>query len=209
MKKEDVMKIEGMTEELAAKVAEASAEELKEFIPKYRYDEVNEAKKNAEALVKERDKQLEDLKKSTGDNEELKKQIETLQSENKQAKSEYEANIKSMRVDSAINIALTAAGAKNATAAKALLKDIDKAELLEDGTIKGLAEQIEGLKKSDSYLFNAEEGGAPAPKGATPAGSSKGGVPGTMTKEEFAKLGYADRVNLFETNRELYDSLAK
>ena len=60
MKKEDLMKIEGMTDDLAAKVAEASAEELKNFIPKTRFDEVNEAKKNAEALVKERDKQLEE-----------------------------------------------------------------------------------------------------------------------------------------------------
>ena len=32
MKKEDLMKIEGMTEELAAKVAEQSAEELKSFV---------------------------------------------------------------------------------------------------------------------------------------------------------------------------------
>ena len=78
MKKEDLMKIEGMTEELAVKVAKASLEELNAYVPKERITEVTEAKNNAEALVKERDKQLEELKKSTGDNEALKAQIEQL-----------------------------------------------------------------------------------------------------------------------------------
>ena len=41
MKKEDFLKL-GLTEELAVKAAEASTEELKGFIPKNRFDEVNE-----------------------------------------------------------------------------------------------------------------------------------------------------------------------
>lgn len=170
MKKEDLMKIEGMTEELAVKVAEASAEELKEFIPKVRFDEVNEAKKNAEALVKERDKQLEDVKKSTGDNEELKKQIEQLQEDNKAAKQKYESDIKQMQINNAVQSALKDAGAKNVTALMALLTGLDKAELAEDGTVKGLADQIQALQKSDSYLFDAKtEPQLPKPSGATPA----------------------------------------
>ena len=64
MKKEDLMKIEGMTEQMADVISQQSAEELKGYIPKTRFDEVNEAKKNAEALVKERDKQLEDVKQA-------------------------------------------------------------------------------------------------------------------------------------------------
>ena len=150
MKKEDLMKMEGMTEDLAAKIAELSAEELKGYIPKTRFDEVNEAKKNAEALVKERDKQLEDVKKSTGDNEELKKQIEQLQEDNKATVKKYEADIKQMQINNAVHTALKDAGAKNVTALMALLKDLDKAELAEDGTVKGLAEQIQELQKSDS-----------------------------------------------------------
>ena len=148
MKKEDLMKMEGMTDDLATKIAELSAEELKGFIPKTRFDEVNEAKKNAEALVKERDKQLEDVKKSTGDNEELKKQIEQLQEDNKRVVKEKEAEIKQLQINNAVQTALKDAGAKNVTATIALLKDLDKAELAEDGTIKGLAEQIQELQNS-------------------------------------------------------------
>ena len=178
MKKEDLMKIEGMTEELAAKVAEQSAEELKSFVPKARFDEVNEAKKNAESQVKDRDKQLEDLKKSSGDNAELKKQIESLQEENKTTKQKHEAEIKKLRLNNAVQSALKDAGAKNTLAVMALLKDMDKAELAEDGSVKGLKEQIENLQKTEGYLFASQPGGAPA--GASPAGSGSG-VPGAET----------------------------
>jgi hypothetical protein len=208
MKKEDLMKIEGMTEELASKIAEQSAEELKDYIPKSRFDEVNEAKKNAESLVKERDKQLEDVKKASGDNEELKKQIEQLQEDNKAAKQKYDADIKKMQIDNAVHSALKDAGAKNVTALMALLKDMDKAELAEDGTVKGLAEQIQELQKSESYLFNTKAEPQNKPTGATPANSGSN-VPGTITKEQFNKMGYKERNELFNSNRELYDSLVE
>lgn len=211
MKKEDLMKIEGMTDDLATKVAEASAEELKEFIPKSRFDEVNEAKKNAEALVKERDKQLEDVKKSTGDNEELKKQIEQLQEDNKATVKKYESDIKQMQINNAVQAALKDAGAKNVTALMALLKDMDKAELADDGTVKGLADQIQALQKSESYLFDVKsEPQQPKPSGATPAnGGSQTHVPGTITKEQFNRMGYKERNELYNTNKELYDSLVQ
>lgn len=182
MKKEDLMKIEGMTDDLATKIAEQSADELKGYIPKTRFDEVNEAKKNAEALVKERDKQLEDVKKSTGDNEELKNQITQLQAENKASKEKYEADIKKMQIDNAVASALKDAGAKNVTALTALLKDMDKAELDDNGSVKGLAEQIQALQKSDSYLFDIESKQKPKASGATPAsGGSTPGAEGSWT----------------------------
>ena len=206
MKKEDLMKVEGMTDDLATKIAEVSAEELKGYIPKTRFDEVNEAKKNAEALVKERDRQLEDVKKSTGDNEELKKQIEQLQEDNKAAKQKYEADIKQMQINNAVQSALKDAGAKNVTAIMALLKGMDKAEIAEDGTVKGLADQIQELQKSDSYLFNIKKQEPPRISGATPANSGSV-VPGTITKEQFNRMGYKEREELYNTNKELYDSL--
>ena len=205
MKKEDLMKIEGMTDDLASKIAEASAEELKGYIPKTRFDEVNEAKKNAEALVKERDKQLEDVKKNSGDNEELKNQITQLQAENKASKEKYEADIKKMQIDNAVQSALKDAGAKNTTALMALLT-LDKAELAEDGTVKGLAEQIQSLQKSESYLFDIKNNEPPKASGATPANSGSN-VPGTITKEQFNRMGYKEREELYNTNKELYDSL--
>ena len=205
MKKEDLMKIEGMTEELATTIAEQSVEELKGYIPKTRFDEVNEAKKNAEALVKERDKQLEDVKKSTGDNEELKKQIETLQEQNKTAKAEYEANIKRVQKENIDTLLLTEQGAKNAKAVIALLDAVDD-KLEGDDYRAARLEQIQALQKSESYLFDIKNNEPPKASGATPANSGSN-VPGTITKEQFNRMGYKEREELYNTNKELYDSL--
>lgn len=110
----------------------------------------NEALK---AQVSERDTQLETLKNSTGDADALKQQIATLQQENKAKEEAHAAEINQLKIDHAVEAALVASKAKNNVAVKALLKDLDKAELAEDGTIKGLSEQIEALQKSDAYLF--------------------------------------------------------
>ena len=94
------------------------------------------------------------MKNSTGDVEALREQIATLQADNKTKDETHAAEIKQLKIDSAVLTALTGAKAKNKTAVKALLKDLDKAEFAEDGTIKGLAEQIEVLKP---HIENIEE----------------------------------------------------
>lgn len=123
------------------------------------------------AQVADRDGQLETLKNSTGDVEAMKQQIATLQADNKAKDDAHAAEIKQLKIDAAIESALTGAKAKNNTAVKALLKDLDKAELGEDGTIKGLAEQIEALQKSDAYLFDTTTTKKTQVKGATPGES--------------------------------------
>ena len=206
MKKEDFVKL-GISEELAVECEKASLEELKSFIPKSRFDEVNNAKNTAEALVKERDGQLETLKNSSGDVEALKQQIQTLQDENKAKDDAHAAEIKQLKIDNAIESALTGAKAKNNLAVKALLKDLDKIEIAEDGTIKGLAEQIESLQKSDEYLFEAKE--TKKMKGAKLGEGADPDLNGGLTKEQFNKMSYKEKVNLFNENKELYDSLSK
>lgn len=170
MKKEEFVKL-GITEELAAKAEAASQEELKGFIPKARFDEVNNEKKKLELDVRDRDSQLETLKNSTGNVEEMKQQIADLQADNKKKDEDHAAEIKQLKIDAAVDAALTGAKAKNTTAVKALLKDLDKAELAEDGTIKGLSEQIEALQKSDEYLFEAKDTKKTQVKGAKPGES--------------------------------------
>lgn len=189
MKKEEFVKL-GIDEETAKKCEAASQEELKSYIPKARFDEVNNEKKKLELDVRDRDGQLETLKNSTGDVESLKKQIADLQKDNKAKDDAHAAEIKQLKIDAAIESALTGAKAKNNTAVKALLKDLDKAELGEDGTIKGLAEQIEALQKSDEYLFEAKESKKKF-KGAEPGESGneegdKGVDTSKMTYSELA-----------------------
>lgn len=108
--------------------------------------------------VKDRDKQLEALKASAGDNEALMKQIVDLQAENVRAKETHESEMYQLKIDFAVDKALTGANARNVKAVKALL-DLTDAELDKDGNVKGLKEQIDKLTAAEDtkFLFNAVE----------------------------------------------------
>lgn len=153
--------------------------------------------------LKERDTQINDLKKSNASNEDLKKQIEEMQEQNKTKDAEHKAELNRLKIDSAIELALK--DAKNVKAVKSLLTDVDKFEFAEDGTVKGLKEQIEALKKSDAYLFND---GKPNLKGAK-IGEESEPEPNTITVKQFKRMGYNERVKLMNDNPELYQSLVK
>lgn len=134
-------------------------------------DAANAEVESLKGQISDRDKPLETLKNSTGDVEGMKQEIAKLQADNKAKDDAHAAEIKQLKIDAAIDSALTGAKAKNNTAVKALLKDLDKAELAEDGTIKGLAEQIEALQKSDAYLFDITTKKQTQVKGAKPGES--------------------------------------
>ena len=151
MKKEEFIKL-GLDEETATKCETASMDELKKFIPKSRFDEVNEENKVLKSNLTERDAQLETLKNSAKDNENLKVEIEKLQGENQRQLEEYQAKIDEMKVNSAIENALLGAKAKNITAVKALL-DTKTVKIEKDGSVTGIAEQVEKLIADDNTKF--------------------------------------------------------
>lgn len=140
----------GVTEEQAQNIVDTVING--NYVPKSRFNEINEELKTAKGTIAERDEQLKTLEKATGDNEDLQKQIKDLQKANAEQKQKHESEIAQMRLDTATNAALTAAGAKNMTAVRALL-DASKLSLGEDGTVNGLSEQLAALQKTDSYLF--------------------------------------------------------
>lgn len=176
MTKEQLIAL-GLDEATATKVATASTEELKTFIPKTRFDEVNNEKKNLETTKTTLEGQLETLKTSTGDVEALKTQIATLQVENKTKDDTHAAELKQLKAENAINAALTTSKAKNPKAARALLDiDINKVEFNEDGTVKGLDAQIKKLTEAEDskFLFDVTTKQQTF-KGVKP-GESKGGT---------------------------------
>ncbi len=128
---------------------------------------------NLQKTLKERDKQLESLKKASGDNAELQKQISALQQQNAEQQKEHKAELQQLKLDNAIDNALTAAGARNNKAVRALL-DLSNVQLGEDGKLTGWQEQLTALQKSDGYLFAAGSGNTF--RGFQPAAGS-GGVP--------------------------------
>lgn len=163
------------TEEIDTKV---SKEIGAGFVSKADFNSLNSEKKRLEGEVTTRDTQLADLQKSTGDVEALKTTIATLQADNVKAKATYDAELAQERLSNAVDKALTAAGAINNTAAKALLVDFLKdAKLAADGTVKGLAAELETMTKGEntSFLFQKPSGGDPQLQGFVPG--NPGGNP--------------------------------
>lgn len=152
--------------------------------------------------VGDRDKQLETLKASAGDNADLKKQIEDLQTENATAKANHESELNQLKIDFAVEKALTGAKAKNIKAVKALL-ELDDAKLDKDGNVKGLAEQIEKLTSGDDtkFLFEAQKQTKQRQnfKGFQP-GASGEQKPGEGEKVDFSKMSYDELTAYMEAN---------
>lgn len=86
--------------------------------------------------------------------------------------AEVKAQVLAVRKESAIQMALATAKARNAKAVLALM-DVDGLEMQEDGTLQGLTQAIEGLRKTDGYLF--EDAAAPPAGGFNPAAPPQSG----------------------------------
>ena len=103
---------EAYTEEMDAKVSAALGER---FVSRQDFNDKNTKLKEAETqvaqlteTVKNRDNQLETLKKSAGDNEDLKKQIEDLTAQNKADKAAHDKELATVKLMAAVEAELTA-----------------------------------------------------------------------------------------------------
>lgn len=156
---------------------------------------LNQQKEKLSNQLKDRDNQLNDLKNSTEDVAGLKKTIEDLQNTNKTSDEAHKNEINDLKKSFAIENALRDAKARNVISVKALLK-LDDIELNEDGSLKGLSEQIETLKGAEDskFLFDTE----------TKQKQFKGAEPGETGKEEpddkvdLSKMTYDERNAYFE-----------
>lgn len=162
----------GLEKDVIDKILDENSKDIGKA--KGNYDDIKAELDKLKGEIANRDKQLEDLKKLNPEG--LKAEIDKLQADNVKAKAEYEAQVKQIKIENAVERALTAAGAKNMKAVKALL-DLTSADL--DGeNVKGLDAQIKALTESDDskFLFNISDKG-PGFKGAKPGerGDDKGG----------------------------------
>lgn len=170
------------------------------WFPKSKFDEVNEAKKQLESDLKNRDQQLTDLKKSVGDNEDLKKQIEQLQTDNKKKDDDYQTKLKDMAVTTAIKLAV--AGEVYDPDLLLSILDKSKIEIDENGNIKtGLDDQVKSLRESKAFLFVQKEGD-PKFKGVNPVdGKDKGGGQKNPWSKEHFNL--TEQGKILKSNPEL------
>lgn len=184
----------GLTDELAQKVIDNFGDVIDgEYIPKQRFNEVNNELKSAKDTIKERDTQLEKLQNDNDSNEDLKKQIADLKKANADAAKEAENRLNAERKSNAVKLELSGK-VHNVSVAMSLLK-MDDIVMTDDGKVKsGLNEQLKDLQKSDSYLFitDNKNGNNSNPnntvvRGASPKDGDQG-TPSTDTADvAFAK----------------------
>ena len=158
------------TEDMDAAACQAIG---KDFVARADFNAKNTRVKELEAQVgqleeaaKGHAKQLDELKKSAGDNEELTRKIGELEQQNKADKAAFEKELANIRLTSAVDAELTAAGAKNNTAVRVLLADYLKDAKIEDGKVVAkvnnesitLAAKIEAMKKDAGKLSGWKPG---------------------------------------------------
>lgn len=172
------------------------------YVEKTKFDEAAAAKSNLETQIKERDKQLDTLKKTAGDKEKLEATIKQLKEDNKSAKTKYETDLKNLRIDSAVKLKLSGT-AQDVDIVAGL---IDKTKLIvsDDGTVAGLDEQINPLKQSKPFLFKDVK--LQKNKNYEPAGGNGGNTVNPFKKETF---NMTEQGRLFKENPALAKSLAQ
>lgn len=200
---------EGYTDALDTQIAQEIG---KGFVARADFNAKNEELKQTKAQLTAHEQQLETLKAAAGTTDELKVQITALQEQNTKDKAAHTAEIARLRLDTAVDKALADAGAKNNTAAKALLADFLKdAKIAEDGTVRGLAAELGTLAKAEAtaFMFDAP-GKPPIIKGMKPGEAGDNGQAGGEVNPFAEKtLDLEAQAKLFKTNPEMAKALAK
>lgn len=192
----------GIPAEQAQTVVDEFPELIKDrYVPVARINELSEEIKSLKGQITDRDKQLKQLKDSAGDNEALKAQIEKLQEDNKTTKADYEGKMQELKFNSALDNALLKAHALDADLVKVKLNK-DEIKLKEDGTLEGFEKQLGAVKKDYGYLFDNPV----KIDGAKPGEGTR--ETKAVTKEQFDRMGYTERLNLFNTDKELFNQLS-
>lgn len=124
--------------------------------------------------IEEQNSKLDELRNQVNSGEDLNEKVKALQDANKQKDEQHQQEMNKVKLRYEIDKELDRAGAKNRIAVMALVDEND-VQLSDDDGVKGLGEQLEKLKESDSYLFNDDV----SQNSNQNAGNNDGGTQGT------------------------------
>ncbi len=181
----------------------------KEIIDKIMDENGSDLEKTKAKLEAERDNyksQLETaqdaLKEFDGiDVKDLQGKINTLTNDLSEKEKEYQQKIADMEFNSVLDGAISSSGAKNAKAVKALL-DLDSLKASKNQA-DDISRALEAVKTDNDYMFESKEPIKNPVRETNNPDITKAGI----TKESFAKMGYAERLNLKRSNPEKYAEL--
>lgn len=206
MKFEEILKAQGLTDE-QIKVVIGAMKKEKIYTTtlenaEERYNKLKGQKEDLDEQIKTANNTIKDLKKNNVDNEELQKTIKQHEDTIKTLKTDSEAKIRNLTLDSAINNALTKAKAKHSDLLASKF-DRDKLVINEDGTVTGLDEQLKVFKETYKDMFEVTLGGG------TPANPDTKSTQTTVTKEAFLKMDFYEQSKFANENPEKYAEIMK
>ena len=180
-----------------------------DYVGKAKYDALDALLKGKEAELTTANGLIEQLKKGTKGNEELQGKITQYET----TVAELQSQLQETKINSALKVALLSEKAVDVDYLTFKLNEKLKEkgetlELDENGNIKGLEERLSGLKTQFPSMFESAGKDGYQVLGDNRLPGSEGGND-TITKEDFAKMGYKSRVELKASNPELYSSLIK
>lgn len=194
----------------------------REFLKNFKVGEQELPKEVIDAILDENSRDIDAAKKPFADYDDLKTRLEEAdktidgfkgmdidavrkeadewKAKAEQAEKDAAAKLAEVEFNSRLTTAITGARGKNAKAVMALL-DLEalKTSKNQEADINAA---LEGLKKDSGYLF--EEPQTPPPY-AGGTGTHK--LLGEVTKETFAGMGYRERLELKQSNPELYEQM--
>lgn len=161
---------------------------------KAKVDDLAEQVNVKDTTIVEKNKKIAELEKV--DVEAIKKEQFDL------GKAEGSKEIETFKKQNALEKALANYKAKDTSILSKML-DMDKIKFNDKFEIvEGLEEQINPLKESHDYLFNSDK---PLPKFSDKTPGANNGT--EISKEDFKKMSYKDRVALKQEQPEVYENL--
>lgn len=140
---------------------------------KAQHSEAKQEVKLYKDRIEEQNTKLDELRNQVNSGEDLNEKIKALQDANKQKDEQHQEEMNKVKLRYEIDKELDRAGAKNRIAVMALVDEND-VQLSDDEGVKGLSDQLEKLKESDSYLFNDD-----GSQNSNQNGGNDGGTQGT------------------------------
>lgn len=136
-----------------------------------RLSKAKEKNKQYEEDLKNANTLIEQLKQSNVSAEDMKAKLTDYEKQIEDLNNQRQAD----KLNNYIDLSLTSANVRNLKAVKALL-NMDGIKADDKGEFTGLTEQLDALKESDAYLFNAseaEQSNTPRFAGGNPNNESK------------------------------------
>ena len=200
---QEILKSQGLSDEQVTKVV-GEMKQNKIFLA----DEENlgirykKLKDDHDALSKQHGEAttlIEELKKGSKGNEQLQSKITAYENQVAELQSELEKT----KIESALKVALLSAKAVDVDYLTFKLKEKGELKLDDQGNIKGIDDMLAGLKTQFPAQFESS-----AQKKIDEHKLPNSDNSRKISQEDFNKMGYQERLKVFNDNPELYNELS-